>query len=321
MIISASYKTDIPAFYGRWFLNRIRAGYCKMVNPFNRHQVSTISLRREDVDGIVFWTKNVGPFLEELREVHKRGYPFVIQYTINSYPRALEERVVDAKQSVQHLKAISAEYGSKVGVWRYDTILFTSLTDLDFHRRNFEELAAQLEGVTDEVVVSFAQIYKKTLHNTNTAAREHGFTWEDPPQEVKQQLLRDLSAMASARGMTLTVCSQPSLLVEGTPEARCVDARRLGEVAGRFVNAKVKGGRKECGCYYSQDIGDYDTCPHGCVYCYAVRSRELALTRFRQHDPDGEFLFPVMHVPSGEGQGVNRGDKQLGLEFGRDADE
>lgn len=321
MIISASYKTDIPAFYGRWFLNRLQAGYCKMVNPYNRNQVSIIPLHREDVDGIVFWTKNIGPFLEGLREVRKRGYPFIVQHTINGYPRALESRVLDAKQSAQHLKTIAAEYGPKVGVWRYDTILFSSLTDLDFHRRNFEALAAQLEGATDEVVVSFAQIYKKTLHNTNAAAREHGFTWENPSLATKQRLLKELSAMAAARGMALTVCSQPDLLVQGTPEARCVDARRIGEVSGRFVTAKLRGARKECGCYHSADIGDYDTCPHGCVYCYAVRSRELALERYRQHDPDGEFLFPMPNASTSRVRDTERSGKQIGLDFSQDVDE
>ena len=80
MIISASYKTDIPTFYGEWFMNRLRAGYCKMINPYNRRTV-LVPLARTDVDGFVFWTKNVAPFLMYLREVHERGYPFVVQHT------------------------------------------------------------------------------------------------------------------------------------------------------------------------------------------------------------------------------------------------
>jgi hypothetical protein len=91
--------------------------------------------------------------------------------------------------------------------------------------------------------------------------------------------------------MLLAVCSQRDLLVEGAADAKCVDAHRLEELAGASVRARLKGNRKDCGCYESRDIGDYDTCPHGCVYCYAVQNRELALERFRKHDPDSEFLF------------------------------
>ena len=180
------------------------------------------------------------------------------------------------------------------------------------HPEWFPTVPLEFGRTTDEVVVSFAQVYKKTRVNTDAASAEHGFEWRDPADAAKRELLVELRAMAEARGMSLTVCSQPGLVVEGTAEARCVDARRISEVAGRFVNARLKGGRKECGCFYSRDIGDYDTCPHGCVYCYAVRSRDLASKRFKEHDPDGEFLFPVAGVPTGEGpQKPSR--RQLGL--------
>jgi hypothetical protein len=169
MIISASYKTDIPTFYGEWFMNRLEAGYCKMVNPYNQ-QISKIDLGPEDVDGFVFWTKNIGPFLTYLREVQKRGYSFIIQHTINGYPRQLEFRVIDHHHTIENMKKLSGEYGSGVTIWRYDPIIISSLTPLDWHRRNFESLARALEGTTDEVVVSFAQIYKKTKRNMDWTA-------------------------------------------------------------------------------------------------------------------------------------------------------
>jgi hypothetical protein len=290
MIVSASYKTDIPAFYGEWFANRLRAGYCKMVNPFNRHQVFTVSLRREDVDGFIFWTKNLGPFIDTLREVHTSGYPFIVQYSINAYPRALESRVVDAGRSIGHMKMLAKEYGPHLGVWRYDTIVHSSLTDRDFHLKNFKNLANELEGSTDEVVISFAQLYKKTRRNLDVASDEQGFAWYDPSPEEKRELALELAGIAHEHKMQLTVCSQPDLVVNGTQEARCIDARRLSTVAGRFIDSKLKGARKECGCFYAKDIGDYDTCPHGCTYCYAVQTRELALRRYREHDPRSEFL-------------------------------
>ncbi len=293
MIISASYKTDIPTFYGDWFINRLRAGYCKMVNPWSRNQVIRVSLERRDVDGIVFWTKNITPFIHHLTDVHERGFPFVIQHSINAYPKALEFSVVNARRSVSALRQLAEQYGPRVCVWRYDTVVVSSLTPLDFHRNNFEALCRDLEGATDEVVISFVHLYQKTLRNMNWAAAEFGFEWEDPPTETKRQLASEMVEMAKARGMKLAVCAQRDFLVPGAADARCIDAERLEAVAGKPIRAELRGGRKECGCFASRDIGDYDTCPHGCVYCYAVVNRQLAQKRFHRHDPNAEFLFPV----------------------------
>lgn len=302
MLISASYKTDIPAFYGLWFIQRLRAGYCKMVNPYGR-QIYTVSLTPDEVDGFVFWTKNIGPFLKYLPEVQRRGYPFLAQHTITGYPRELESRVLDASHTVASLRNVAETYGPSVVVWRYDPILLTSLTPPDWHRRNFAALARSLQGVTDEVVVSFAQIYKKARRNLDQAARESAFSWsehEATQSEVARALIADLAGIAAEHGMQLTICSQRSLQTPGvTQEARCVDAARLERVSGKALLGKIKlkGNREECGCFASRDIGEYDTCPHGCVYCYAVLHRDLALNRYKAHDPNGEFLFPPSSLP------------------------
>lgn len=292
MIVSASYKTDIPTFYGEWFIHRLRAGFCKTVNPYNR-RVMKVSLHRKDVEGIVFWTKNVGPFLKHLPEIKESGFPFILQHTINGYPRTLEQSVVDAPKAVEHLHLVSERYGPRVCVWRYDTIINSSLTPRDFHIESFSRLAADLEGATDEVVISFAHLYQKTLRNMDKAAIEHGFTWSDPDTEWKKSLVSELSSIANAHHIRLTVCSQPEFVTPGCYEARCVDADRLADVVGSPVKACLKGNRKECGCFESRDIGDYDTCPHGCVYCYAVQNQSLAKSRYHQHDPMGESLFPI----------------------------
>ncbi len=290
MIVSASYKTDIPAFYGEWFRRRLDAGFCKMRNPYGG-QVYTVSLKPEDVDAFVFWTKNAGPFLDTLDEV-RREFAFVIQYAINGYPRELEWSVTAAGRSAEHMKRIVGSFGRRAAVWRYDTIVLSSITDADFHRANFEQLAGVLEGTTDEGVVSFMQIYKKTRRNMDAASRLFHFSWNDPEIEEKKALLTDLSAIARSRGMALTVCTQPELLIEGVAgEARCIDAIRLSEVAGRLIGAKMHGVRPGCACYQSRDIGEYDTCPHGCVYCYAVTNRAVARQRHDRHDPDSEFLY------------------------------
>ena len=290
MLISASYKTDIPAFYGDWFMRRLDAGYCLQRNPYNG-RMSRIDLSREAVDGFVFWTKNLGPFLSRLDEVHRRGFPFMVQYTINGYPRALEVSVLEAAKAAEHVRQVSEQFGRDIVVWRYDTILLSSLTPVEFHLENFAHIAESLRGCTNECVISFAQIYRKTKRNLDRAAAEERFSWREPTAEERQTLLRSLLKIAKANDMSLTICSQPEFAGNGIEEARCIDARRLSRLAGRTIAAKLKGARETCGCYESKDIGDYDTCPHGCVYCYAVQNRELAKRRFAEHDPDRESLI------------------------------
>lgn len=295
MIVSASYRTDIPAFYGDWFAARFRAGYAKVVNPYGR-QVSTVPLRA-GVDGFVFWTRNAVPFRPALELVRGTGIPFVVSYTVTDYPRALETSVIPAKRALADLRALATRFGVRAVVWRYDPVVFSSLTPPEFHRANFARLAAALEGAVDEAVVSFAALYKKTARNMDAAAHAHGFEWGDGSPEDKRALAAELAGLAAARGMRLSVCSQAEYTVSGTSPAACVDARRLEDVATgwglpRGVAAKVKGNRPGCLCHESRDIGEYDTCPHGCAYCYAVNSRALAKRRYGEHDPEGEFLFP-----------------------------
>ena len=168
-----------------------------------------------------------------------------------------------------------------------------SLTDPDWHRVNFARIAGALRGCTDEVVFSFLQPYRKTARNLDEAGSLHGFGWRDPPPDEKRALLADLAAIALKAGMTPTLCTQPHLLdVPGLSAARCIDVKRLSDIAGRHVTGRRKGNRPGCDCAESRDIGDYDTCTLGCAYCYAVNSRAAAQRRLKAHDPDGEFLRP-----------------------------
>ena len=303
MIISASYKTDIPAFYGEWFMHRLKAGRCRMVNPYGG-QLYTVPLTRESVDGFVFWTRNIGPFLDRLDEVRDRGFPFIVHYTATGYPRALDFSTIDTARAVSHMGRIGRTFGRRVAVWRYDPVVFTSATPPAWHRATFAGLAGRLEGSVDEVVVSFAQIYRKTARNMAAAARAFGFHWHDPEAAEKRALLADLDALARRHGMALTLCGQPELLIDGVAEARCIDAERLGAVAGRPIAASPKPHRRTCACWASRDIGEYDTCPHGCAYCYAVNNRTLAKRRYRVHDPAGEFLFPPPAAAGEKRQGT-----------------
>jgi hypothetical protein len=291
VIVSASYRTDIPAFYSAWFLRRLEAGYCLVRNPYGGADYR-VSLARDDCDGFVFWTRNAAPFLPALAEVRRRGFPFLVQYTVTGYPREIEWAVADDRRAVELIRRLHGEYGPRAVVWRYDPVLETTLTPAGFHQRNFERLAAALEGCTEECVISFAQIYRKTRTNLDAAARLFHFSWLDPDEEAKRQLAAQLAGIAAAHGMRLSVCSQRSLLQPGIEDAACIDAERLSAIAGYRISARRKGNRPDCGCWASRDIGAYDTCPHGCVYCYAVRNRALARRLHRTHDPASEYLLP-----------------------------
>lgn len=291
MIISASYRTDIPAFYGDWFMARLRAGYCKIIRPYSR-RAERVSLARGDVDGFVFWGRNYARFATHLPEIRERGFPFVIHYGITAYPRPLESFAAGTEKSIELLKQIAAEYGPRVCVWRYDPIVLSSLTPVDFHLRNFESLARRLAQSTDEVIISFMHPYKKTVRKLDSVARDAGFTWHDPTAEEKLALAAQLVEIARSQGLQLSVCAQREYIVPGAADAKCIDAVRLSDVAGRPLRISRSGHRKNCGCFSSTDIGAYNTCPHGCIYCYAVDDQAAAKQRFQKHDPSSEFLLP-----------------------------
>ena len=285
MIVSASYRTDIPAFYAEWFRRRFTLGHCMVANPYGGPP-GRVALR-DGVDGYIFWTRNITPFLDALELVAAEGLPFVVHYTLTGYPRPLERRVVEAGRAIGAIAGLAARFGLGGVVWRYDPILLSELTPVDWHIENFSRLADHLAGLVDEVVVSWLDLYRKTLRNLQ------GLAVIDPAAEQKTALLRRLAAIAEARAIRLTLCTEPELACRsGLTEARCIDAERLGRRAGRPIAARRKGNRPGCLCAESRDIGDYDSCPHGCVYCYAVASPAAARARFHGHDPNGDFLMP-----------------------------
>ena len=157
---------------------------------------------------------------------------------------------------------------------------------------NFRALCEQAVGSVDEVVFSFVQIYRKTQRNLDAVAQTAKFAWSDPADTAKKAILQELASIAQTFGLTPKVCSQPQFATGCLSEAHCVDADRMSVVAGEPIASRLKGNRPECACHEAKDIGEYDTCPHGCVYCYAVRDRDLAKTRYSQHDPNSEYLFP-----------------------------
>ncbi len=291
MIVSASYRTDIPALYADWFERRLDAGFCETVNPYNGKR-SLLPLGPDEVDGFVFWTRRLGPFAGALARLRRRGTPFVVQHTVTGYPRALERATPDWRRAADEIGEAAARHGPRAVVWRYDPVIATDLTPAAFHEERVGRLAERLAGAVDEAVFSFAHIYARTRRNTDRAARAGGFGWTDPDDDARRGLLVRLAGIVGARGMRATLCAQPGLLAPPLEPAACIDAARLSDIAGRPVRARRKGNRPGCLCAEARDIGAYDTCPQGCVYCYANRSREAALRRFRAHDPARAALAP-----------------------------
>lgn len=292
MIVSASYRTDIPAFHGDWFLARLRAGYCLVASPYGGKPYR-VALTAEAVDGFVFLTRNAGPFLPALREVSARGTPFIVQYTATGYDRALERATLPAGDAIVQMRALAATYGKRALVWRYDPILFAGGMDADWHRDNFRRMAGALASTVDEAVVSILSPYRKTARNLDRMTRRTGLAWQVPEPGQSAALLADLAEIAQGAGMRLTLCAQPDRLIAGVSPATCIDAARLSDVAGRDITARTKGNRPGCLCAESRDIGAYDTCPHGCAYCYAVADHDKARRTHRAHDPAAESLSPM----------------------------
>ncbi len=284
MIVSASYRTDVPAFYPQWFVECLTAGEVFVRNPYGGKPYR-VSLDPVDVDGFVFWTRNAAPFAAGFAAVDGLCLPYVVQYTVTGYPKALETGVPPAEHAVRQIEDLTARLGRHAVVWRYDPILFTSLTPPDWHLRNFAALAAALAPSVDEVTVSFANIYRKTARNLRIAASAHGFTWHDPETEERRAFLAQLAAIAAGHNLAMTICSQPDLEQPGIAGAACIDIQRLSAIAGRPITGKQKGNRPGCLCAESRDIGAYDTCAHGCMYCYAVRDHDKVRQQVRGHGP------------------------------------
>jgi hypothetical protein len=290
VIVSASRRTDIPAFYARWFVNRLRAGFCEVANPFNAAQVGHVSLRPEDVDAIVFWTRDPRPLLPHLPELRAMGHEPFFLFTLLDNPRELDPKSPAPDVALPTFAALAAALPGRV-TWRYDPIVLTERTPPDWHRRTFERLAAQLVGLTDRVVVSFLEPYRK-IAGRMRALTAQGFEPLVPEAQASLRLLLDLRDMAAAHGMRLCTCSQPESYAQaGIPPACCIDPDWIAAHTGRPLSpGKDPHQRPHCGCASSKDIGAYDRCLFGCRYCYATTSFDRARAAFTRHDPEATAL-------------------------------
>lgn len=310
MIISASRRTDLPAFYAEWFMNRIRAGYCAVPNPFNRGQVSTVSLKPEDVDVIVFWTRNPRPLFPHFSELDQRGYRYYVQYTLMNNPCLMDRKSPPAETAIRTFQQLSDRIGSKKVIWRYDPLVFTDITDPSFHRRTYAWIAQGLRGYTHRSVISIMDVYPKVLKRLRELAGQgaairlpggadaHALTSSGVTAAWTREawfgdLMRALVETAHANGMQVVSCAEEvDLAPFGIRPGKCIDDEYIREAFGLDVtHAKDPSQRRACGCVVSKDIGMYDSCLFGCQYCYAVGSFARAKQNYDRHEPQSPCLL------------------------------
>lgn len=290
-VISVSRRTDIPAFYSEWFINRIRDGYVRWVNPFSR-LIHRASLRPEDVMAFVLWSKNYIPLLPYLDELDTGGYRMLFHFTINGLPKVFEPNVVDTAELIQCARVLSNRYGADAVLWRYDPVLISSITDRRYHLHRFDELCAALEGTVRRCYFSFVVFHRKVQRNTDTLHRRTGVKCYDLPTADRIAIANALADIASGYGIEMFSCCGDYLVDGRIKKAHCTDAQLLRRLyPDKMRNLAAFPIRKGCGCCECTDIGAYDTCTHGCVYCYANANPGTALLNYGKHNSRLDMLF------------------------------
>ena len=276
IIISASRATDIPAFYADWFFNRLEHGYIRWRNPYNGKD-SYVSF--EDTRFIVFWSKNPQPLLEYLPRLKDKGIGCYIQFTLNDYERdGLEPNVPVLKDRIDTFKRLVDALGVGAVVWRFDPLLLTDKIGIENLLEKISHIANELKGNTEKLVFSFADIegYRKVGRNLATS----GVNYREWTEEEMLSFAKQLSELNL--GLELATCAERLHLEEfGIAHNRCIDPGlicRLQPTLQPYLwnTKRDKGQRPLCGCIASKDIGAYNTCPHGCLYCYANSSPAVA---------------------------------------------
>jgi hypothetical protein len=263
---SASRRTDIPAFLGGWFMDRIREKEVLVKNPMNPKQISRLSLDPEHVDCIVFWTKNAKNFMPHLEELEGAGYRYYFQYTLNHYGNDIEKNI-DAESAMDAFIALSKLTGKKRVIWRYDPIIVNNKYSVKYHLENFKSLCARLSGFTEKCVISFVDSYSFLAD----AFREHNIG--ELTHSEMREIADGISGAAEENGISLTSCCETIDLSEyHIGRNKCVDNELINELFGLNLEYKKDTAqRRGCGCCVSRDMGAYNTCLHDCVYCYAKR--------------------------------------------------
>jgi len=305
-IISASRRTDIPAFYSEWFMNRIRAGSCIVPNPmYPKQETKPVSLRSEDVEIIVFWTRDPKPLMKYLPELDKLGYKYYFQYTILGYPKEIDPKSPSIDKSIKTFSELSDSIGKEKVIWRYDPILFSNLTSLQWHKKQIEEISEKIKDKTEQLVISFIDPYKKTKIRMDKET-SNMFSLDDDAFDAERylELAKWIGISMKGKGIRVVTCAeQLELSAYGIDHGKCIDDKIIQKIINRdkkdlfgipdykVTSRKDPVQREACGCVKSRDIGVNNTCLFGCKYCYATSNIELAKENFKKHDKTKESLL------------------------------
>lgn len=283
MIINTGMRTDIPAFYSKWFRNRLKEGFVLVRNPYNPNQVTRYRLSPDVVDLIGFCTKNPAPMLLHMNVLKDYGqYWFV---TITPYGKEIEPYVPDKEIVIKDFQRLSDIVGVDSIGWRYDPIFLNDTYTAERHLHDFEYIASELAGYTKTCVISFIDLYTKTVKNFPAV--------RSVPREERMYLGKEIIRIGKKYGMTIKPCAEgDELAVYGADCSGCMTMKTYETALHcRLKTPKRPGARKECACYLACDIGAYNTCGHLCRYCYANYDAEIVRQNMKMHDPDSPFLI------------------------------
>ena len=282
MIIDTGNRTDIPAFYSKWFMNRIREGFVMVRNPYNPDQVTRYRLDPEVVDGLVFCSKNPEPMVKYLDELDKfRMFWYV---TITPYGKSIEPNVPDKHRVIEAFQRISEHVGKHAMSWRYDPIFISETYSVEYHIDAFERMAAELEGYTEQAVISFIDLFEKTKKNFPEA--------REVAREDRLTLGKAFAETGRRHGITVRSCLEGTELAQfGIDVSGCMSQEVIEHALGEKLDVPNSRHIRECNCFMGNDIGAYNSCAHFCKYCYANYDRKAVRENMKRHDPGSPFLI------------------------------
>ena len=289
MILHTGLRTDIPAFYSEWFVNRLRAGDVLVRNPYNPIQVTKYQITPDKVDLISFCTKNPAPMLPHLDELKEYGQYWYV--TITPYGKEIEPHVPPKEKVMEDFIRLSQAVGKQSVGWRYDPIFLSDVYTVEKHLADFEEMARTLSGYTDTCVISFIDLYQKVLRNFPEV--------KSVPKEDRLRLGKEFVRIGERYGLNVKACAEGRELEPyGVDCDGCMTVELFEHAIGCGLNvpkSKEKGARAECACLLGSDIGAYNTCGHLCRYCYANYDAETVAANMRRHDPKSPLLIGKLH--------------------------
>lgn len=275
-------------------MNRIRAGYCTVPNPFSAGQISYVSLKSEDVQAVVFWTRNPKPLMKYLPELDRAGYRYYFQYTVIGYPASIDPKSPPLNVAVKTFRELSALIGKERVIWRYDPILFSNETSSEWHVKQISSLIEKLKSFTKRLVISFIDPYRKTKIRMEKE-RVGGFRLAPDAFEasVYNELIGWIGREAGNAGLEAQTCAEAADLEKlGIKHSKCIDDGLIRKIWGITVSGrKDPSQRKWCGCVTSKDIGVNNTCLFGCKYCYATSATKTAENNFKKHSKKSPSLI------------------------------